>query len=207
MEPVIDVQPTTYPVSVSAMRSQSRIVDDFEDAYLEAYSIPAACDIVSNYLGRTLSETTYSLYFRCFPRSRRDSYGNVIGHDCIELPMPPYMELVKFRYLKNGEWVDLAEGVDYKVDEFSASIPRLIPAPGASWTQYAVDDTPGAVHVQWKAGYDDPSMIPKAILHGIMLVAAALYENRESTQSAPLIDLKGLIGVPQMLQPYVVVTK
>lgn len=207
MEPVIDVRPTEYPVTVADMRSQSRIVDDFEDAYLESFSIPAACGIVSNHLGRTLLETTYSLYFRCFPRSRCDAYGNRIGHDYIELPMPPYMELLEFRYLKDSAWVNLVDGTDFYVDTYSASIPRLIPVPGVSWSQYQVDDRPGAVHVQWKAGHADKQEIDFPILHGIMLVAAALYENRESTQSAPLIDLKGLIGVEEMLQPYVVVTK
>lgn len=95
----------------------------------------------------------------------------------IELPRPPLQEVSNVYYIdRDGVQQPMAEGVDYYLDA-SAEPARLVFPSDKPLPETA--KRPGAVVVEYTAGYGDASKVPQRIKQAMLLLVSTWYENRE----------------------------
>lgn len=164
---------TEEPIGLAeAKKHLEETLDDAENDEFIEWLIGVARQAAEDRTGRTLLATTWKLSRDCFPRVITLERGPVQS-----------VEWVKY-YDDEGDLQTLATD-QYEVD--TASTPaRIVPAYGVTWpaTRWG---KPGAVQVQYVAGYADVSAIPKPILHWIKLALTDLYQNRGRSAERPTV--------------------
>ena len=175
--------PTVEPVSVADVEGQCNA--DFSDQYQTvAGYITAVRQRAELELTRTLITTTFDLVLDGFPcATTRNPFA------AVEIPLPPLQSVVSVKYLSPDGVLTTQDDADYVVD--TDSVPgRILPAYGKTWPSTL--DYPGAVRVQFEAGYGDtPEDVPQCIRNWMLLNIGALVENREviTVGSGGVIDL------------------
>lgn len=170
MKLTVATTPAEPPISVAEAKAFLRVEHDDDDeeilAMIEAET--ARLDGRDGILGRALVTQEWVLTLDAFPAAY------------IELPLPPCQSVEFLTYLDAaGDEQDIT---DFRAYGLGGSDPvRLYPAAGSSWPDTA--ELPGAVTVEFTAGYGDPADVPAIIREGIKAAVAARYDKREPASS------------------------
>ena len=180
---VLTTKPTISPITLVELKEHLRIdaTNDSEDAFLRTI-ILSATDYFEQRSWRQLITATYTQYFDDFPPLQ------------FELRKPPLQSITSIKYFDaNAVEQTLATSV-FEVDTFS-QVGRVVLADGESFP--TVDDRINAVKVEYKAGYGDTrDDVPDLIMSTIKLIAAWMFENRDTVRTAASVQE---IPVPQAL--------
>lgn len=115
-------------------------------------------DGVGGALGRCLMPQTWKLSLDCFPSGP------------IKLPLPPFREIVSIKYFdRNGDEQTLAPSAYVETGAGGTGIVSPIGAWPDTW------DFPGAVSIEFEAGFDE---VPAALKQAIMGLAFFWYAQR-----------------------------
>ena len=147
--------------------------DAGNDAYISAL-ITVARQAAEERLGRTLIQTTLQRVLYGFPCS-----------DAIRLYRPTVMAVEWVKYIDTSGVQQTLVPSDYLREP--GSEPGLLwPTWGQRWP--AVRHQPGAVVVQYQAGYGTTAAaVPAPIVHWIKLALTDLYENRARSSDRPAV--------------------
>lgn len=140
-------------------------------------------------LGRALITQTWCLVLDRFPRG------------AITLPLPPLQLVESIAYTQPGGSTATLPLSDYVVAGIGTNDPaRILPARDKAWP--ATDDYPEAVRITFRAGYGAaPEDVPAPLRGAIKMLAAHLYENRETAVIGTIVaDLP--LGFSDAVSPY-----
>jgi uncharacterized phiE125 gp8 family phage protein len=174
------------------VKLQARITHDDEDSLIEAY-IEVAYDFLSGpngWLGRCcLLQETWEAYL-----------PGPMANTHFELPMRPLKAtsgIVDFESLSSGSYGAIDGDIYHTLP--AGIFPRLSLVSGSVWPYTSVYH-PRAYRVEFVAGFTPkvtPSGVPTPIVHGIRLLAAYWFRNRETSGEATpeiIYGLKALCG-------------
>ena len=196
MQPTIKrLTQSVKAITLEEARTHLRMDSTDSDTYI-ASLIDVAQEYVQAKLGRTLTTATYRMTLDKFPRRtgsyRNDSspyyamptayadFGLPLSAVPIELPYPPAASVTRMAYTRgtDGALIEMAAGVDYTSDT-GALPPTSRPPYSQSWpTDCRL--YPGAVIVEWTAGYGDASTVPPQARHAMLMLLTHYFENRSA---------------------------
>lgn len=139
---VVKIPPAAEPVAVSWIKKHTQIptaVTGHDDILRDQYMM-AGRETVESDTGRLFCQQTRILYLDRFPRA-------------ISIPRSPVRSLVSLKYLDQSN-VERTFSLDNLVIDQSGEWFRLALADDALWP--VTDDAPGAVRVEYRAGYAAP---------------------------------------------------
>lgn len=198
------VPPVVFPLSVNDMKAHSRIWLTTEDAVLQSY-IQAATLAIQNEVRRSLVPQKWQLALDGFPswdeRHRDRSHLFTDRFQPIALPMPPVVSVDSFTYVDtNGVTQTLVLNTDFVFS--NSGLPnKVLPGYNLNWPASA-RFYPDTVLINYSAGYP-LTQLPDPLLSAIKLLAAGLYENRESAaQATQLQELPNGLAVIRLIGPY-----
>lgn len=180
--------PTLEVVTLAEVKGHLRVDFEDDDADIEGFRRTAIEDLdgPEGALGRALAPQRWALELDRFPGldklqwrlPRRERHQRQI----VVIPLPPLTSIDRVAYIAaDGATVEMAEGVDYRVDLTDGAIE---PLPDADWPETA--DQRAAVTIEFTCGYPaDPAdatrpTTPDGIRTAIRMMVADLYENRDS---------------------------
>lgn len=137
MTDIVTVPADAEPVSVSWAKNHLRLVISDDDDMIRHQYLMAAREQVQSDTGRLFVTQTRTLYL--------DDFQNVI-----HIPYSPVRSLVSIKYLDQSQ-VEQTLALSNVVTDASGEFFRITLADDALWP--IVDDVPGAVRVQYRAGY------------------------------------------------------
>jgi len=156
------ITPPSSLVSLALTKKHLRVDFDDDDELITAY-VAAACGHIDGpgaYLGRPIGAQVLELRDVAFPSA---AY-------MLALPFGPALEIVSIKY-RNVLGVDTTMAPEtYGLDGLD-----IAPVGGVSWP--TTDQTPAAIKVRWRAGYE---ATPPAIVAAVLLMTGDLYANRET---------------------------
>ena len=181
--------PADKPLSLAETKIHLRVDEDqtTDDAYIYSM-IDAATNMAEAYTGRALITQTWDMFTDFMPTYE------------FEIPKPPLISVTHIKYINPSGTLTTIPALEYQVDTVSG---RIRSAYG--YYMPSTRNDYNAVQVRFIAGYGpDPSNVPGAIRHAMLMIIGHLYEHRESVS-----DQAGFINpeeVPQgaiwLLQPY-----
>jgi uncharacterized phiE125 gp8 family phage protein len=180
--------PTEEPITLEEARTHTRgAVDVPEHNASLTSAIRTARDHAEHYLHRALATQTRELALDGFP-------------PCIRLPYPPVQSVTSVKYTDLNGVEQTIDAADLDIDVYSAPA-RIRPAYGKTWPS----PRPGynVVRVRYVCGYAQAADIPEAIRHGMRLLIAHYFENREAIVVGTISGELPL-GVAPHLDPHVV---
>lgn len=156
------------PLDLAAAKTHLRetLVSSDNDAYITALAeaVRGECE---NRLQRTLIESTWLATLDAFPCG------------WIELPMPPLRSVDSVKYVDTAGTLQTLDEAAYLVDK-QRMVGVVTSAPGTNWP--ATRCQPGAVQIQFKAGYGTTAdTVPAPIIWWCRLALSELYERRALT--------------------------
>lgn len=153
--------PTREPISVDEMQTHGRITGSDLDPIIRN-AIVASRRYVEEIIGRALINRSYTL--------ERDTFA-----DEMRLPYPPLSSVTQIQYVDtDGDTQTLSSDV-YTVD--TTREPGLVRL-GYDQSWPATRDYPGAVTIEYVAGYGDgPEDVPEQIKIALMSHAMTLIDN------------------------------
>ena len=190
---IVITGPAKDPVELDELKDHLRIGTTVMDEDANLYGlIRAANDWVEEFLNRSLVEQELELSLDTFPS----------GSDPIRPSFGPLVSVTTIKYDDVDEVEQTWANTKYKVD--TASVPgRIVPAFNDSYPTALTQIN--SVRVRYKAGYGtDVDDVPENIRRAVMMTAAHLYENREATIQANLMEVP--MGVKGLLWPSRVLT-
>jgi uncharacterized phiE125 gp8 family phage protein len=96
--------------------------------------------------------------------------------------MSPVQNIVSVKYVDADGVLQTLSNTEYTLTGDDPNI--LLPTYGKSWPAFRLQ--PGAIKIQYRAGYGDAAVnIPEAIRAWMLLNVANLYENRETVVIGP----------------------
>lgn len=193
---VLLVPPAGPCVSLAEAKSALSVSFSDDDDLISAL-IGAGQSYLDTMLGRQIMPAAWRLVIDGFPRAAR-----------LRLPRPPLIELTSIAYRDvSGVWRNMAlDDVDLVPGGDQASF--IMPIFGNCWP--ATDCRPGAVQIEYRAGYEPPetspapdaaAAVPQAIKRALLLLVGHWYANREASSiGAAITDIP--MGVDALLTPY-----
>lgn len=179
--------PAEEPVALEAVKLHLRVDGDDEDDLISAL-ITSSREHVEKYCGIALITQTVQLTIDAFI-------------PVIRLPRSPVADVTRISYV-NGVGEDVTvEAEDNTLWRFSQASMQAVISPffGSSWPCTA--NVPGAVQIQYTAGYGAATSVPQAIKQALLLLVGHWYKTREAAGeqlSEPPF------AVSALLAPYVV---
>lgn len=161
-------------VSVATLAQHLRLNVAQESEMLASY-LAAAQVWFEQYGSLTVSETEYSVFLNWFDDNDWDQY---VGRRTLTLPRAPFGQVSAFQYVDVvGDWQNFTDYVIGGGYWRNLSITIAVPANVLETENIRVDFT---------AGFDTNSgTIPPLINHGILLLAAHMYEVRDGSEDIP----------------------
>lgn len=157
--------PTDTAVSTVEAKLHLRVDGSDEDTLISAL-VMAATEAAEQRTGRSLMPQRWTLTLDAFP--------------CVvELTRVPVTSVVSVKYDDiNGVEQTLAvdQYVLHNADEYG--VAKITPAYGLTWPSTRA--APGAVRIEFAAGYANAAAVPAAIKSWIQLMIGAMYTNREA---------------------------
>lgn len=161
---------------------------DYVDTDLQsdiAELIVVACTAAEDRIQATLLPTTWRQTLDQFP---------LAGRHCIpqiRLPMGPVISITSMSYRDpSGSLIPLPDSARRLEGDL------LLPAFGATWPRSAIE--PGAVRIDYLAGYQDVASVPRPIVQWIKMALADLYMQRGRSAERPAVPqnfVDGLLDV------------
>lgn len=183
----ITVEPAVEPITVRELQDHSRI-DSNDDVALLTSLIQSAREFAEGYTHRALITQTWELRCDRFPYAFRLPFGSLQSVSSVK-----YLD-------EDGVEQTVASSV-YDVD--TTSDPGLVVLGyDQSWPTHR--NVHHAVRVTFVAGYGDAgSSVPTPIRQALLLLAATLYEHRETfVIGASISEMKAPVTVEALLGPY-----
>jgi uncharacterized phiE125 gp8 family phage protein len=180
--------PATEPVDIDLIKKHCRVDSDYDDDLLTGYALVAR-QLVENWLDRAL--ITQELLFS-MTSSPPPTASPLVPQSLIVFPLnwPPVIRKpiaiprAPCQSVKSVMWGQVddmgpADPDDYTLNLMVDPAQIMLKAP-------LVPMIPAmALQVDYIAGYgDDPDDVPFLIKHGILMITAALYENRGDVEGA-----------------------
>lgn len=171
--------PGAEPITTAEAKTQCRVSDSSEDAYIDAL-ITAARRFFERLTGWQCVNATWELTLDSFP-------------DVIELPRYPLVSVTYIKYYDaNNTQLTLSSAL-YDVDTASVP-PRIRPVVGESWP--TIYGRLNSVVVRFVAGHGTAgSNVPDEYKQAIKFLVAHWFEHRE-----PVVDGAVIADVPQTLK-------
>ena len=186
----LNTDATVEPVSAAEMKAHLRVTATTEDAYI-ATLITAARMEVENRIRRALITQTWEMHLTDWP-----------WQTYIRLPKAPLQSVTSIKFTdRDGDSNNTVATTVYGVD-IKATPGRIFLKPNQTWpSDVLYEGTP--IVITFVAGYGDASTnVPMAIIHAVKLIAADLYENRETIVIGKSIAVTK--AVENLLAPYTV---
>ena len=169
------VAPTERLLTLAEAKQHLRVEGAEDDQLIESL-IEAAeghLDGADGILGRALVTQTWRLRLDRWP------------DDEILVPLPPLRSVSKVEYVDTSGNVQVWDAAQYDVDTESEPA-RIRPAYGYTWP--AARLVPGAVRVEFEAGYGGAADVPRPIRQAALVLVGHLYEHREATITGTIIS-------------------
>ena len=158
-----------------------------DDAMILAM-LDAAVDQAEEFTGRSIMLKTLEIAFDEFPDG------------AIELPRPPFVELVTF-YAGNDSDGLLTADEDFTVDDYGDMV-RLVPV--TDWP--TVTEATNTIKIRYRAGYSseadpdsDSQTLPSSIRAAVLLLLGHLYASREDSTEKAMASIPN--GFEALLRP------
>lgn len=175
--------PTGLPISTDQAKAQSRItaVDAAQDELI-SLNIQTAVRYAERRLSRQLLTATYKYVLDDFPAG-----FDALGQPCaIELPISPVQSITSVQYVADDGTLTTWNSSNYVTDLISEPA-RIRPIYNGFWPVY--QQTLNAVQITFTAGYGNAAAVPPEIKTAILMLAAHLYENRETTTEVEQLEV------------------
>lgn len=197
--------PADYPVTLEEAKAHLVVEHTEHDSLIEIYVAAATQNVdgPTGFLGRALIEQTWDYYLDAFPGHRNHGGCRHAAFHTIEIPLPPLIEVVEFKYQDSaGNEQDVDP--DLYVVDFASEPARIVLLRGSQWPM--AREAANAIRIRFRAGYltsDSPPAdnTPFPIKAGILLHVGDLYRNRETNvigaRSEPMPW-----SAEQLLRPY-----
>lgn len=188
---IVTVRPVGNPLSVFDAKLQLRIEHEDTDQNDHVESLcRAAHRHVERELGYPILRQTRETHLAQFPRGP------------IWLGGGAGLSVLQLRYADTAGTMQVLPTTDYDVDAVSR-IAKVYPAMNKSWPGTA--PRPGAVVVEWQAGWAAPSDVPDDLLHAMKLLVAHWDQNREAVVFGTNSDLRVALDdlLSQFRLPYI----
>ena len=194
--------PANYGVTVADMEAYLLLVAGQDSALLSAF-IAASYDAIRQYLRRSIITETLELRMDGFPvyaEGREIALGAGVhevsipwltsgGGREVTLPFGPVASITSLTTYDRGNTATVMSSDDYRADT-----SRVYLNDAASWP-YDLRRT-DSVAIRYVSGEATP---PAAIIHGIKIHVAAMYECREGCELPPAC--KAILGAYRRLDP------
>jgi len=174
--------PSETPVSLDEAKAHLRVTGTDEDTTIQLYldAAVAHVDGAEGTLGRCLVTQTWDYTFDRFPGFTERCWQSV------DVPLPTLQSVTSVKYYDPDGVQQTMDSADYIVTG-----QRIVPVD--AWPD--IDTTrPGAVTVQFVAGYGLATAVPAAIKAAILLYVGSMYEGRE--------DWADSVAAKALLAPY-----
>lgn len=169
-------QPETEPLTLEQVRSHLRLSQTDDDSELSTLWIPAARREIEKAIGVALITQTLRLTLDHFPLS-------FPGH-AIELPIGPVQSVASITYYDTDNVLQTVDDEDYLVETTTG---RVVPAEGCTWP--ATFDRPGAVRVNFVAGFGDAAAdVPAGLRSAMLIQVREMYEGNVAGELSPTVD-------------------
>lgn len=176
-------------LALAEIKAHLRVTGTDEDAHLANLALIATAHLEGpdGYLNRALPTQNWRLTLGCFP-----------GGNGLRIPLPPTASIVSVKYDDTG---DAEQTVATTVYELKTRHGRstLVLQAGEAWPG-SVKDAPGAVRVEFTAGYGEASDVPAAIRMAVLLMVGSLYGVRETVMTATIVAENPALQA--LLEPY-----
>lgn len=177
------VEPLTLEQAKAHLREEQ---DETHNDLLITSLITVARQAAEDRLQRTLIETTWQGTLDAFPRGG--------GH--VQLLMPRILSIDSVKYLALDGVLTTLDPAAYELDP-TTEPGLLLPAHGTIWPATRV--RPGAVQIQYKAGYGTTAAaVPAPIVQWIKLALTDLYANRARSSERPALPQEFADGLLTM---------
>lgn len=159
--------PPSALISTTDAKKHLNVSHANDDSYIDAI-VSTATRLAEEYLNRRLMAQTWTYYLDRFPMTNimRIPYGPLRTVDSLE-----YLDPESGSYTTWG-------GSNYVVDTVS-SPARIIMGPDVTQWPNVDEDQMLAVKITMGLGYATAADVPTPIVHGIKMMLAHMYENRE----------------------------
>ena len=166
------VEPLTLAAAKAHLREEQ---DETHNDQLIAGLITVARQAAEDRLQRTLIQSTWLRTLACFPAAG----------GAVELHMPRVISVESVHYINAAGALTLLDPSAYEL-EATAEPGLLLPVHGLRWP--FVQARPGAVRVQYKAGYGaTAATVPAPIVQWIKLALTDLWANRSRSAERPVL--------------------
>lgn len=156
----VTTAPTVEPVTLADLKEHLRVIDDDEDAKIEAI-LTASRAYVEEHTGRALCTQTITLKLDRFPCR-------------IELPRPPLASVTSITYVDQNGTTQTLSADSYRVST-SGEPGTIDPAYNTAWpSTRAISD---AITIVYVAGFGAAAAVPPLYVHAIKLMASHLFDN------------------------------
>ena len=122
--------------------------------------------------------------------------------DGIELPRPPFIELLSFSAVNDSDGE--LDASTYLVDDYGTPEQPVVLRAVTSWP--TVTKSPATVKIRYRAGYqseEDPDSdappLPRSLRAALLLMLGHLYENREDSVEKALASIPN--GAEALMRP------
>lgn len=163
---IVTVKPDGHPLSVCEAKRQLRLEPDDTDQDDHIADLCAAAHRkIERELGYPILRQTRATHLSGFPRGP------------IWLGGGDSASILSISYRDTSNAVQTLDAADYSLDAVSR-VAQVYPAPLKSWPSTTC--TPGAVIVEWQAGWTVPSEVPEDLIHAMKLLVGHWDQNREA---------------------------
>lgn len=197
------------PLTTEEAKTHLRVDFADDDTYIDAL-IDLAYDEVERYTRRALLTQTLRLTLPRFPvQADSIKQGRFIdpaldgtwvsrSDGVITLPRPPVQSITNIKYYNENNVLTTWPTDEWESDLYADSpwVPHLYPTritPSFGYTFPVTYSRLDAVQVNYVAGWESASAIPKPIIHAMKMLIGDMYENREDIVVGALNSNLGVI--------------
>jgi len=181
--------PEEYPVTLAEAKLAATEDGTGFDSAFENIWIPTATQQAQARTGRAFITQTWKMTREVFPCG------------AISLPYPSLREVNSIKYLDPDGALQTMDPADYQVvtDEL---IGFVLPAYGKSWPSTRC--YPGAIQIEFEAGYGAAADVPQSIKHWILMAVATWYRQREGLVTGTIVTQLPRDFCEALLDPYII---
>jgi len=200
-------EPMSEPLTLEEVKAHLRVLHMSEDDYITGL-IRTAREMAEEDTKRSLLQQGWRLLLDRVPSVWEDEWWDGVRDgaisqseaSAIELPRPPLQTVTHIKTYNDADVATVFAASNYFVE--TASDPGRIALRRSGVWPYADRQTSG-FEIQFVAGYANAATVPSPIKHGMMLLIAELYRNREQSIVGTIVQ--GVpYGVSQLWRDYVV---
>jgi uncharacterized phiE125 gp8 family phage protein len=167
--------PAVSPISLAEAKAQMRVEGSDDDAIIQRLIDAAVAFVdVQGVLGRAMITQTWGQWLSPNPST-------------VSLMLGPVQSVSAIKYYDLDGTLQTATLADFNVFGTPNRI-TITPKTGKAWPITQTRDD--AIKIEYVIGYgDSAASVPQTVRHGLMMLVAHWYENRETTQEKQMQDL------------------